>query len=244
MLQNVVLPLISLLAGLISLYVDPKKDKAKAWMVIAVLVASAVTTGISGTFDSTENKKKDQWSSNQIVELTAIGKNLSEQVGKVQASLSDILKRLGQWGDSNTDIQRLSQSVAADAARTQALPQVTKSTVSTKPTIQYYPKDVDGDLVKRALQEGGFSFRTGTPALTLPTSSIWVGDSVTVEEAKFVAYTLIRAGVQIRALKRFRNGSGSKSRLIEVGADVRVQNSPVLTVDDIDRLQDLPRDTN
>jgi hypothetical protein len=169
MLQNVVLPLISLLAGLISLYVDPKKDKAKAWMVIAVLVASAVTTGISGTLDSTENKKKDQWSSNQIVELTAIGKNLSEQVGKVQASLSDILKRLGQWGYSNTDIQRLSQSVAADAARTQALPQVTKSTVSTKPTIQYYPKDVDGDLVKRALQEGGFSFRTGTPALTLPT---------------------------------------------------------------------------
>ena len=59
-----------------------------------------------------------------------------------------------------------------------------------------------------------------------------------------MAYTLIRAGVQIRALRRFRNGSGPKSRLIEVGADMRVQDSPVLTVDDIERLHDLPRDTD
>ena len=96
MLQNVVLPLISLLAGLVSLYVDPKKNKAKAWMVIAVLVASAVTTGVSGTLDSAENKKKDQWSTSQIKQLTEIGTNLSRQVGWVQASLSDLLRRLGE----------------------------------------------------------------------------------------------------------------------------------------------------
>lgn len=77
----------------------------------------------------------------------------------------------------------------------------------------------------------------------LPTNRIWVGDSIFLEDAKFVALTLTRAGVGIAAISRFCDGSGEKANWIEIGTDHKLINSRPLTVEDIqNQPQIAPRD--
>jgi hypothetical protein len=56
-----------------------------------------------------------------------------------------------------------------------------------------------------------------------------------VEDVKLVALTLIRAGVQIRAIRPSQLPAKRDLPLIQVGADVSVVNDPVLTVEAIQR---------
>jgi hypothetical protein len=241
MLHNVFLPLISLLSGIISLKIDPKEDKAKAWMVTAVLVISAVATGVSGTLDDNKQQKESAAAKEQISQLIDTDHNLSKDVGTVKTGVFTLLAK---WGYSNTTIEKVQQSEKADDARAQALPaQLTVNTrrkAAEKLTVEYFPKDFDGTAVKQALQEGGFEFKPGKPKNNLPTNSMWVGDSVSVDNIKFVALTLVRAGVQLRSIRRFRNGSKEKANLIEIGADPAMAEASVLAVEQIQSLTELP----
>ena len=86
--------------------------------------------------------------------------------------------------------------------------------------------------------------KSGNPAnQALPTNAIWVGDNVTLDQAKFVALTLIRAGVEIKALRRLRNGQGDRATVIEVGSDASLQSAPPLTAEDVSKLNQLPQRT-
>ena len=60
---------------------------------------------------------------------------------------------------------------------------------------------------------------------------------MSVDDVKLVALTLIRAGVQIRAIRPIQDWLVSKKDLplTQVGADSIVVNDPVLTVEDIQR---------
>ena len=241
MLHNVFLPLISLLSGIISLKIDPKEDKAKAWMVTAVLVVSAVATGVSGTLDDSKQQKESAAAKQQISQLIDTDHNLSQDVGTVKAGVFSLLAK---WGYSSTTIEQIQQSEKADNARAQVLPAQlsvnNKRKVAEKLTVEYFPKDFDGAVVKQALQEGGFEFKPGKPKNNLPTNSMWVGDSVSVDNIKFVALTLVRAGVQLRSIRRFRDGSKQKAYRIEIGADPAMADAPVLTVEQIQSLTELP----
>ena len=245
MLRNVVLPLISFLSGLASLYIDPKTDKTKSWIVIAVLVVSATATGVAGYSDDRAKLQDAQKAEKQITSLTEISQNLSRQIGSVQTTVVDvknvILGFLKTAGYPSQAIVRLEQSVLADQARAQVLHVESAITSRQKPTVEYFPKDVDGRVVINALQEGGFTFRQANAQVPdVPTNSVWIGDSVTLDQAKFVALTLLRAGVPLRAIRRFRDGSGPKALLIEIGSDRAVQNSPLLTVQQIQNMNELP----
>src|SRR5262249_29047478 len=140
---------------------------------------------------------------------------------------------LAKWGYSTSTIERVQESAKANDARSQVL--ASQRTVNgarnlnEKLTVEYFPKDVDGDVLRQALSEGGFNFKAGVAKNNLSTNSMWVGDSVTVDNIKFVALTLVRAGVQLRSIRRFRNGAGAKANLIEIGADAAMQNQPVLS---------------
>jgi hypothetical protein len=102
-------------------------------------------------------------------------------------------------------------------------------------TVQYFPKDVDGNKVESALLELGFTFdKKRAPVSSIPTNSIWYGTPVSIEDVKLVALTLIRAGVQITAIRPFADNSPRKTAaLIQVGADVAVANKAPLSVEGI-----------
>jgi hypothetical protein len=94
-----------------------------------------------------------------------------------------------------------------------------------------------------ALTQGGFHVekqQRGERNPGLATNAVWAGNDVKVETAKFVALTLIRAGVEIKAIRRLPNGGGKRANLIEVASDIDFKNATALTVAEVDNLKDLP----
>ena len=82
------------------------------------------------------------------------------------------------------------------------------------------------------MQNLGFDLEPKKPkVLDIPTNSIWFGEKVNIDDIKVVAYTLIRAGIQIQAIEYFKQPSGSKASLIQVGASRFVVNDPIFTVE-------------
>ena len=241
LLHNIVLPLISFLSGIISLYIDPKTDKAKSWIVIAVLVISAGATSLSGEMDDRDKEKAAEEAKSQIVKLTDISQNLARDVGDVKAGVSRVVASLTVWGASDT-VVRIQQAVLANQEREKVLPvEASANAQKQAPLIEYFPKNVDGETVTKALKEGGFGFTRIGAKNDLATNAVWVGDSVTVKDIQFVALTLIRAGVQLRAIRRFReNGATSKAHLVEIGSDPAILDMPVLTVADVLNMKDVP----
>jgi hypothetical protein len=67
------------------------------------------------------------------------------------------------------------------------------------------------------------------PKNALDTNCLWFGNKITPDEAKFVAFALTRAGVGLRSIRHFQDGSGAKERKIEIGADPDLVGRPVLT---------------
>jgi len=253
-LHNVILPLIGLIGGLLSLYIDPQKDKAKAWMVIFVMLISAGATGFSGTLDDQKSDASAKEAKQQISSLTEISLNQARRLGDVQSDVgtvkSGILVLLKERGLSITEgitAEQIQRSDQAEAARAPLVPQqlAANQALARPPVVQYFPKDFDGDVVQQALKAGGFEFIPGNSKNKLATNAIWVGDSVTLDNIKFVALTLVRAGVQLRSIRRFHDGGGKKANRIEIGADPELASTPVLSVEQIQSLTKLPpRDVN
>jgi hypothetical protein len=98
-------------------------------------------------------------------------------------------------------------------------------------------------MVVKALQEGGFRVTLAVGNLhnaALTTNAVWSGEPVGLEQAKFVALTLVRAGVGIRYIGRVE-GRSKNENVIEVGSSAEHQKDPVLSVDQIEQLQSFMR---
>ncbi len=141
---------------------------------------------------------------------------------------SDRVATAAAGGSSVDQSLKANQAIQQAAARA---PAASRGNV----VVQYFPKNVDGNRVEAALTELGFRLdRRSALVPALPTNSIWYGTPVALEDVKLVALTLIRAGVQIRAIRPFPDYSPRKdASLIQVGADVAVADRPPLTVDAI-----------
>jgi len=77
--------------------------------------------------------------------------------------------------------------------------------ISSRIIVQYYPKSKDKYKVVAALEEFGFEVNTknsNPKLLNQKTNSIWFGKSVPIENVKLVAFTLIRAGVEIKFIRQ------------------------------------------
>ncbi len=151
------------------------------------------------------------------------------------------MKLFGWESRSIPQKQMVEQSFEADAQRKQ-LALKTSNQQRSEITIQYFPKDVDRDIVEAALRELGFRLFVGvTQVENVPTNAIWFGANVKIDDVKLVAYTLIRAGVEIKIIRLFRNPMGNRAHLIQVGADTAYKDKPALTVADIKNEQEFPR---
>ena len=245
MIRNILLPLISLLSGLVCLYIDPKTDRARAWVVIAVLSASAIATGIYGNHDQKDAERANSRAEEQL----STSKDTKQDVHGMKDEVDQLVHLLQPQGIlSTTSVNqitpaRVQQSYDADVARREEL-QLRAQNPSPQPsTIEYFTRELDKDVVERALQEGGLQFKEAQAKISDdPTNSVWVGDSVPLSDVKFVALTLLRAGVQLRGVRRFNDGKGPKAHLVEVGADRALDNNPVLTAEQIQNMTQVNRD--
>ena len=239
MLRNMVLPLISLVSGIVCLYIDPRKDRGKAWIVIVVLSASALATGIYGYIDNRDNALQVAAAAKKADDQLNLAKSTQQEVDLLLLLLQrqGILTATSRSEISPAQVQR---SFEADVARRQEMGVKVQNPSTQRSIIEYFTRDLDKAVVTKALQESGLEFRK-TPARITddPTNSIWVGNAVPLSDVKFVALTLLRAGVQLRAVRRFHDSSGPKAHLIEIGADRDMDNAPVLTVEQIQNMSEL-----
>ncbi|MDR3772902.1 MAG: hypothetical protein P4L26_06115 [Terracidiphilus sp.] len=153
-----------------------------------------------------------------------------EKDGKVLKALTPLLENFG-WsseklstvaGDDKARldpnaIDRVLRSVEADD-------QLSKLRLSAHPPrawdteVLYYRKDIDSPKVASALEDFGFRFKEEAPLVAdVPCNDIVFGANSSPEDARVVAYVLIRAGIDIKGIHR--SNLASKSNAIQVIAN-------------------------
>lgn len=175
---------------------------------------------------------------NQELDKKRAELNLTENRKRfLETALPNALNDFGWTRDKiskiNLDTSIVNQSLQANIELSQISSSKARETRS-KITIQYFPKDVDERKVDDALHNLGFRLDKKQPLVVdVPTNSIWFGEKAELEDVKLVAYTLTRAGVQLRAIESFKVPMGKKAFLVQVGASRFVLNEPVFTVEKI-----------
>jgi type II secretory pathway pseudopilin PulG len=224
--RNILLPLISLVSGLVCLYIDPRKDRARAWIVIGVLGASAVATGMYGYQDAKDAAKADTRADKQL--------DVAQNALDLEKAGQGTIAHLAQTVDTLLPRAHLPQTIGDESQSAQGKKE------ANPPVVEYFAKDIDGDAIVKAAKEAGFDV-VGVPGQHPgSTNAMWVGDAVPLADTKVLALAVVRGGVQLRALRRFRDGTGLKSLLIQIGRDEAMTNAPVWTEDRIRALEALP----
>jgi len=163
----------------------------------------------------------------------------AEESRRVAEERTDTLLKQFGWESSRLPRGSLDKySVQQSLTANQDLQQATRLAPlesRKRVTVQYFPKDVDGKRVEAALLELGFAIDKRQASISnIPTNAIWYGEPVKIEEVKLVAFTLIRAGVQIKAIRPFADNSPRRNAaLIQVGADKDVVTNAPLSVEEI-----------
>jgi hypothetical protein len=264
----IVLPLLSFIGGILGLKSDPSdpQDASKTKWIVAILVFSAIASigmSISGHQADVAQKKKDdgnieflksrltlvQGNTEDIkgttIDIKGLLANFLSGVGVAQARIKNIQEN----GLSTPENLKLVQAgITGDDLIKRLLAQIQAENQKQQTTVVYYNKDVDpndvnGLPLENSLQQAGFKLektRQGRKNPDLPTNAIWTADNVPPEQAKFVAYTLMRAGVEIRAIRTF-SGTGRKPNEIEIGADRAIAERLPLTFQQIQAKQSFSR---
>lgn len=257
--ELVITSLIGLFSGVISLFTDPKDKKHKIWqsILLALIIASAGSTVYFGYHKEQESKeteaRKDSQIKNLSDNLSQVNRQNSEllqTVNRMQLELRatgsdtrfirNILEKLG-WSQenlNNPNEDQISQSLQAS----QSLNEISGNADQKRGiTVQYFPKNVDPNIVKSRLEALGVNLNTSASQLPgVPTNAIWFGSGVDMNTVKAVAYTLIGAGVELKMIRQFNNSQG-REYLIQVGGDVECVNRPTLTVEQIRTIQEFPK---
>jgi hypothetical protein len=235
--KDLVMPMIALIAGLISLYIDPE-DRAKKRVVGFALI---VTAGFTLWFNKHDADDKSREVRDAKERATATQESL-DQARRALGTIEGRLETQGGWIQvicAQFGNVSCKQAFVANDIRQQIIATRAPTAATTPITLEYFPKDVDGAAVRRALQEVHLDVVEEEPVVTdVPTNSLWFGDDVPLDRVKLAALTLQRAGVQLKAIRRFRNGSGRHRLLIQVGADRNFTDAPALTPADVQALSE------
>ncbi len=229
------LPAISFLSGIASIQIDPKSKKK--WVLILVMAVSAAGSIVLSAEDDKSKANQDKI----IQGLNDLAGKINATTESTQTTVVNIAARMDKLGFPADVVARVERGFQADAAREALLPEIESANRSNAsvPMVKYYPKDVDGPKVVGALKEGGFKV-TQAPGKSqnanIPTNSVWSANPVSLEQAKFVALTLVRAGVGIRYIGRIEGESKSEN-VIEVGSSGKHQNAHVLSVEEIQQMR-------
>lgn len=113
------------------------------------------------------------------------------------------------------------------------------------PKVRYYKKSLDGLVVLRALDKSGYSYEARHPEIgdIFITNSIGCGSNVDIEDVKALAKSLVRNGVPIRMINRFRQGDPNRTTIDLVTfriSNERALETPILTEQQIDSLRSCP----
>lgn len=228
---EVLMPILTMVTGLIAHFADPKRSNAISVIFIIVLLASCLL-GIHA------NRRTIDEKDHTIEEKDRKFLSFSTNPELLRNALIEVLRDFGWFEDSleqlfPTPPTRFTESLEADKAR-RKLASTTEGRSETEIKVQYFPKDVDGAIVNKALQELNFRLTTAEPQVTdVETNAIWFGKNVSVKDLKLLAYTLIRANVGIKVIRPFRQPDKWPGNLIQVGADAAYANRRPLTVDEI-----------
>ena len=232
-LKDWLLPVLSLALAAIPLGNAIRQKKRIALLLLALLAASTSAAVWYNTRDSQQAKMQQEQADTRINGLIKI----SEKT----ANNTDWIKdQLAQHGNLKA-LQLIDTSFQADSERTKLAGAVASTAASVH--VVYYPKQVeDSAKVQAALEKAGFHVELQKPRLAdVKTGVVWAGDDVSPDVAKFIALTMLRAGVEIKAVRRFANGSGPKAHLVEIGGDATLASAPPLTVDAITSITQLER---
>jgi len=241
--EHLIIPIVALIIGVISLFTDPKKRK---WISL-LLSLLVVSCGLEVYFKTTNQRKAEKeiaWNRKWMEELI---KNLNSFRSEVAQGFDKVDSLLGSFGYlkeriPGVTVTEVEQSFKANKERVLMASRL-PSARAREITVEYFPKDFDPEVVRDALQELGFRLVVRQAILPdIPTNSIWFGSLVSIEDVKLVAYTLIRAGVKIKAIRPFRTRPAERASLIQVGGDALLVDAPALTVEEIRAATEFTRD--
>jgi hypothetical protein len=148
--------------------------------------------------------------------LTALQEK-NEALDLIRASL---LRQNG-WSDErirNASSDVIARSLAAgEALQALIVPSATVVPPTHSLQIIYYPKVADGSAVNQTIQQYwrllGYAPSVRPAVNDLPTNVVWFRGNVLADDLKRIALSLMRAGVQLRAIVRLI-GSGPESVII------------------------------
>lgn len=245
-LDAMVIPLLTLAVALISLFTSGDKLRNRPVLYgLLVLNLGLCGFGLYSRFTATKSKQDDNKKiENLSLSLANVSGTLAAFKSETTESfewLRNVLAGMGWSRNRPLDLKAAAASLVADKTRTEL---AARAPVASRRdvTIQYFPKDVDGDVVERSLRALGFELRRGsTQVPDVPTNALWFGSGVSLDDVKLAALTLMRAGVQLRAVRLFRSPGGAHEHLIQIGADRAVTGRPVLTVEQVASATGFPR---
>lgn len=252
----ILLPVLSFLSGILGLQSDPKTEQRKKWIVVMVLALTAFGSVIVSLqqqrSDASEKKALTLALDNiqgNTIDIKSILVNVFKQNGAAPGLIQSISKGPSLSAEG---IKLVQQSVNADDALRSLLSVVLPQNQKQPTTVVYYPKDVDpsnvnGPVLIQTFKNAGFTVQQaqgGERNPNLATNAVWAGEDVPIDQVKFVTLTLMRAGLQIRAIRSFKsapNGAARKPGTIEIGADAQVQNLQPYSVEQVSSLTSLPK---
>lgn len=204
----------------------------KAQIVIAVIiVVLSVVIGLRIPALLKEKSRLEKDLTDKQEQLEQIHGQLDE-ARKVLLAINPILEKYGVLkkltvDDLKSDLVKQSFEANQEIQRTLA-----QANSERRVPVWYFSKDVNVDprAVRESLQELGFNvLENNAPRPDLPSNTVSFGESISPNEAKLVVYTLIRAGIPIKAMCR----NPRTGPVIQVYGDERLLNKPPVTVQQI-----------
>ena len=103
-------------------------------------------------------------------------------------------------------------------------------------TVQVFSRDVDRSVVDASMRELGYRITEQGPTAAVPsataTNALWYGSAVPLQDVKLVAYTLLRAGIDLYYVEPIR--ASGREHVIQVGSVAGPPRRPTaFTVDEI-----------
>jgi hypothetical protein len=228
MLSSIV-AIISFVLGILALAADFKSYKKKKWPKILAFFLLFLVCGITIYDQQEKDKKEDTFRTS------------------TETHFKNIEKDLEAFGATNKQakfIAETSNLIQQSQYAEQALQLALKNNQIENPesvTVEYWSKPSDPDInsivIEQKLKEIGFKdFKIKLSGKkNIPTNSILFDPKLDIKDAKNVAYIFIRAGVQIKAIRPFRQplGKPEYNSLIQVSGDGKLESCPPLTVEQI-----------
>jgi len=173
----------------------------------------------------------------QKLELDSLARGVVDLYERYDSLQISVLNAWGySLGDLSKEALRSSRIQRSLSANREVLKILEKKRDYSSVQLRYYPKGIDQDKVVLALMELGFQPILLPPVRRLeksPSNSIWFGANTDPEDIKLVAYSLLRAGIEIKSIRPFKNFHGPKIDAIEIGGDLQLVDSPPLTFEQI-----------